>query len=120
VKRNSGIVVLSWSLLITLLVVVELAEITHLFTLPVQAAFGDPLTFVFALIFTTLVALVGAIFIGIYISARILSPSGFTPFEEEMLRMRNDLHEVKEAVEEIRRGAASDGAARPTDRKEGP
>ena len=100
--KNSRLVLLSWSVLIILLIVVELAEITHLFTLPVESALGDPLVFVLALVFTTLVALVGAIFIGIYISARILSPSGFTPFEEEMLRMRTDLRDVKAALEEMR------------------
>jgi hypothetical protein len=100
-------VFLSWSVLIALLLIVELAEITHLFTLPVESAIGDPLVFVLALVFTTIVALVGAIFIGIYISARILSPSGFTPFEEEMLRMRTDLRDVKAAVEELRAGSGA-------------
>ncbi len=104
--KTSRWVLLSWVVLIVLLIVVELAEITHLFTLPVESALGDPLVFVLALVFTTVVALVGAIFIGIYISARILSPSGFTPFEEEMLRMRTDLRDVKAAVEEMRQATA--------------
>ncbi len=105
--RNSRLVLFSWVVLIVLLVTVELAELTHLFTLPVESVLSDPLVFVLALVFTTVVALVGAIFIGIYISARILSPSGFTPFEEEMLRMRTDLRDVKAAVEEMRRGATA-------------
>jgi hypothetical protein len=97
--RTSRAVFLAWGLLIVLLVVVEIAEITHLFTVPVESVLGDPLAFVLALVFTTVVAVVGAIFIGIYISARILAPEGFTPFEEEMLRMRADLQEVKRLVE---------------------
>jgi uncharacterized membrane protein (DUF106 family) len=112
--RPSRVVLLAWSLLIALLLIVELAEITHLFTLPVEYAIGDPFVFVLALVFTTIVALVGAIFIGIYISARILSPSGFTPFEEEMLRMRTDLRDVKATVEEMQRDASP---PRPTDPK---
>ncbi len=111
--RTSRLVLLAWSVLIVLLVVVELAELTHLFTLPVESVLGDPLAFVLALVFTTVVALVGAIFIGIYISARILSPSGFTPFEEEMLRMRTDLRDVKAAVEEMRRGPNAPPPAAP-------
>jgi hypothetical protein len=93
--------------------VVEIAEITHFFTLPVQNAIGDPLAFVVALIFTTLLALVGAIFIGVFLSHRILSTTGFTPFEEEMLRMRADLREVKRDVAELRGRAetASDSDA---------
>ncbi|MGD1099224.1 MAG: hypothetical protein ABR888_02625 [Thermoplasmata archaeon] len=96
-----------------MLLVVEIAEITHFFTLPVQNAIGDPLAFVVALIFTTLLALVGAIFIGVFLSHRILSTTGFTPFEEEMLRMRADLREVKRDVAELRGRAetASDSDA---------
>jgi len=116
--KTSRLVLFAWSILIVLLVVVELAELTHLFTLPVEAVLGDPLAFVLALVFTTVVALVGAIFIGIYISARILSPSGFTPFEEEMLRMRTDLRDVKAAIEEMRRGPNTPPPTEP--RKEEP
>ena len=68
----------------------------------VQNAIADPLTFVVALVFTTLLALVGAIFIGVFLSHRLLSTAGFTPFEEEMLRMRADLREVKRDVGELR------------------
>jgi hypothetical protein len=101
VKPSTWVLVF-WSVLIVVLLVAELAEITHLFTLPIQSAIADPLAFVFALVFTTIFALVGAIFIGIYFSARILRGSGFTPFEEEMLRMRVDLRDLKSSVEELR------------------
>ena len=116
--RTSRLVMAAWVVLIALLLVVELAEITHLFTLPVESAIGNPLVFILALVFTTIVALIGAIFIGIYISARMLSPSGFTPFEEEMLRMRTDLADVKAAVEELRRDSGPRPAPRNDDRKE--
>jgi len=118
--RTSRLVMIAWAVLIGLLLIVELAEITHLFTLPVESAVGDPLVFVLALVFTTIVALVGAIFIGIYISARILSPSGFTPFEEEMLRMRTDLSDVKAAVEELRRGSNPDPSVQTAEKEEDP
>jgi uncharacterized membrane protein (DUF106 family) len=118
--RPSRVVLIAWSLLVILLLIVEFAEITHLFTIPVESAIGDPLVFVLALVFTTIVALVGAIFIGIYISARILSPSGFTPFEEEMLRMRTDLRDVKSAVEELRRSGSAESSTSPGERKEPP
>ena len=100
--RPSRIVVLLWVALIVALLVVLLSEITHRFTLPVQSWLNDPLFFVFGLVFTTILALVGAIFIGIYVSQRMLSPSGFTPFEEEMLKMRADLRDVKRSVEELK------------------
>jgi uncharacterized protein (DUF58 family) len=77
--------IILWTVLIVALLLVEVAEITHLFTLPIQSALGDPLAFVFALVFTTILALVGAVYIGIYISARLLRVQGFTPFEEAMV-----------------------------------
>ncbi len=114
--RPSRVVLLGWGLLIAALLVVELAEITHLFTLPVQSAIGDPLAFVFALVFTTILALVGAVFIGIYASARILSPGGFTPFEEEMLQMRSEVRDLSATVhrlEETRTAETEDRPAPP-------
>jgi hypothetical protein len=102
--------IILWTVLIVVLLFVEVAEITHLFTLPIQLAIGDPLAFVFALVFTTILALVGAVYIGIYVSARLLRTQGFTPFEEEMLKMRGDLRDVRAMVEELkRREDAADG-----------
>ena len=89
-----GRAILFWVAVVVLLFVVELAELTHLFTLPVQSALGNLLSFVFALVFTTILALVGALFIGIYISQRLQSPGGFTPFEEEMLKMRAEIQQI--------------------------
>lgn len=92
-----------WSILIVILLIVEVAEITHLFTLPIQSAIGDPLAFVFALVFTTILALVGAVYIGIYVSARLLRTHGFTPFEEEMLKMRGEIRDIKTTVDDLAR-----------------
>ena len=100
-----GRAILFWVAVVVVLFVVEIAELTHLFTLPIQSAVGNLLAFIFALVFTTILALVGALFIGIYISQRLQSPGGFTPFEEEMLKMRGDLKEIRE---EIARWNASD------------
>lgn len=46
-------------------------------------------------------ALIGAIFIGMLLSHRILSIGAFTPFEEEMLKMREDIKAIKERLEII-------------------
>ena len=113
--KASRIAILLWIALIVILLVVELAEITHVFTLPVQNALADPVAFVVALIFTTLIALVGAIFIGVFLSHRLLVPTGFTPFEEEMLRMRADIKEIKQDLAQMRPGSGTtnDPAAPP-------
>lgn len=91
-----------WIGIIALLLVVEFAEVTHVFTIPIQNAFANVVSFVVALIFTTIVAIVGAIFIGISISQRLLSPRGFSPFEEEMLKMRADVQTLREQMERMR------------------
>jgi hypothetical protein len=112
--KASRVALLAWVGLIVVLLIVEIAEITHVFTLPVATAIADPLAFVVALVFTTLLALVGAIFIGVFLSHRLMNPIGFTPFEEEMLRMRADLREVKRDVAELR-GRTGPESAVPSD-----
>lgn len=99
--KTDRAVLAAWGALIIVLVIVEIAELTHRFTLPVQSALGDPIALLFALVFTTVLALVGAVFIGIYFSHRLRSPGSFTPFEEEMLRMRSEVATLKEKVESI-------------------
>ena len=100
--RPSRAILLLWSLVLVALVVLELAELTHVFTFPITAVLGDPLSLVVSLVFTTIVAMIGAIFVGIYISSRLLGPRGFTPFEEEMLRMREEIHDLRRAVDDLR------------------
>jgi hypothetical protein len=92
-----------WGGLIAILLSLEVAELTHFFTLPIQTVVGDPVALFTALVFITVLAAVGAIFIGLYISQRLLAPRGFTPFEQEMLRMRREVQEVRSIVEEMRR-----------------
>ncbi|HKV90591.1 MAG TPA: hypothetical protein VJQ43_05275 [Thermoplasmata archaeon] len=95
-----------WVAVIAALLFIEVAELTRLFTLPVQSAVGNLLSFVFALVFTTILALIGALFVGIYISQRMQSPGGFTRFEEEMLKMRGDVERLARDLTELRRSLA--------------
>ena len=113
--RPSRIIVF-WTVVIAALLFIEVAELTRLFTIPFLQAISNVVTFAFALIFVTIVALIGAIFIGIYVSQRLLSPRGFSPFEEEMLKMRADVTELRRQVQELTgtdgRGSAN-GPVRP-------
>ena len=104
--RPSRVVLVIWSTVLLALVILELAEVTHLFTFPISVVLTDPVTLVVSLVFTTIVAVIGAIFIGIFFSTRLLSPRGFSPFEEEMLRMRGELREIRALLEEQRSRAA--------------
>ena len=61
------------------------------------------LGFVFALVVIAILAIIGAVFLGMVISHRIMSGAAFTPFEEEMLKMRQevrDLHGRLDAIAE--------------------
>ncbi|MCI4352877.1 MAG: hypothetical protein L3K14_05750 [Thermoplasmata archaeon] len=93
--------ILFWIVLIAALLFIEFAELTRLFTLPFLQAISNVVAFAFALIFVTIVALVGAIFIGIYVSQRLLSSRGFSPFEEEMLKMRAEVMEMRRQMHDL-------------------
>jgi len=41
------------------------------------------------------------VFVGMFVSHRILSTKGFTPFEQEMLRMRQEVRELSDRLGEI-------------------
>jgi hypothetical protein len=46
-------------------------------------------------------ALIGAIFIGMLLSHRILTVGAFTPFEEEMLKMSEDIKAINKKLDDI-------------------
>lgn len=48
-----------------------------------------------------ILALIGAILIGMLLSHRILSIGGFTPFEEEMLKMRKDIKDINKKLDSL-------------------
>jgi hypothetical protein len=98
VSRNRW--TLFWVAVIALLVVLELAEITRLFKVPLGLAYLSPVTFIFSLVLITILALVGAVFVGFYLSSQVYSARGFTPFEQEMLRMREDVSELRRELRE--------------------
>jgi hypothetical protein len=102
--RPGRLIIVAWGAIILVLVIIEVAELTHFFTLPVASATTNLFSFIFAIVFITILALVGALFIGIYISQRLQSGSGFTPFEEEMLKMRADVKALRDEVEALRQG----------------
>jgi hypothetical protein len=48
-----------------------------------------------------ILALIGAIFVGMMLSHRILTIGAFTPFEEEMLKMREDIKSINTKLDNI-------------------
>ena len=97
---------LLWLLVVGLLISIELAIV-----------FGavnpyDVVTFFFimvsGLIVIAVLAIIGATFLGIYISHRILSTQDFSPFEQEMFRMADEVKRLSQKVDEISRAVKGD------------
>ena len=59
------------------------------------------LSFVLTIIVISVLAVIGALFIGMAVSHYITEKRGFTPFEEEMLRMKVEVEDIKQRVEKI-------------------
>ena len=70
----------------------------------------DPLTnFYFVIVGIAVIgilAIIGAVFVGIFVASRILSSQEFSPFEKEMLAMREDVKALTAKVEELVAGLA--------------
>lgn len=90
---------LLWLLVVAALIVVEVAIVAG-YIRPTDLV-GSFFTFVFALLVISILSMIGAVFVGIFVSHRILSAKGFTPFEQEMLRMRQEVRDLSERVEQI-------------------
>jgi len=92
---------LVWLVVVGLLIAIEVAIL-----------FGvvnpyDVVTFFFimvsALVVIAVLAIIGAMFLGLYISHRILSTQAFTPFEQEMLQMAEDVKRLSDKVDALSR-----------------
>ena len=51
----------------------------------------------------TLFAVLGGVLLGMFIATRALSSQGFTPFEVSMLKLRDDVQNLKQELGELRR-----------------
>jgi len=65
---------------------------------------GWLLTFYTFSVFTVaLFAVLGGVLLGLFIATRALSSQGFTPFEVSMLKLRDDVQNLKRELGELRR-----------------
>ncbi len=90
---------LLWLLVVGVLAAVEMGVLTGVIN--ASNLIASFFTFVVALVVVSILSIIGAVFVGMFVSHRILSGKGFTPFEQEMLRMRQDVRELTDRVEEI-------------------
>ena len=65
---------------------------------------GELLAFYTFQVFTVaLFAVLGGVLLGMFIATRALSSQGFTPFEVSMLKLRDDVQNLKQELGELRR-----------------
>ena len=70
----------------------------------------DPVTnFYFVIVAIAVIgilAIIGAVFVGIFLASRVMSSETFTPFEKEMLAMREDVKALTAKVDELTQALA--------------
>ena len=68
----------------------------------IQFDVSSLLTFyAFSVYTVSLAAVMGGIFLGMFIATRTLSTQGFTPFEVSMLRLKDDINSLQKEVKII-------------------
>ena len=90
---------------LTIAAVVALLIYLMLFQLGfIDYSVGWLLTFYTFSVFTVaLFAVLGGVLLGMFIATRALSSQGFTPFEVSMLKLRDDVQNLKRELGELRR-----------------
>ncbi|MGC8581162.1 MAG: hypothetical protein ACP5RS_00105 [Thermoplasmata archaeon] len=90
-----------WIAILVILVVVEILEIGGVISYQLIA--GNLMFFVFSVVIIAILAIIGAMFIGILISKRLYNKADLSLFEIEMLRMKKDVEEIKEMLKKNKR-----------------
>ncbi|MFQ5986752.1 MAG: hypothetical protein ACE5KQ_05285 [Thermoplasmata archaeon] len=88
-----------WIIAVVALFVLFVLQLSGIITLADLAA--DPILFLVAFVIVAVLSAVGAMFIGVFVTHRIFASSEFTPFEQEMLRMREEVREIRDRLEEV-------------------
>lgn len=88
-----------WIVVVLSLLIVFILQLSGILTLEDLAA--NPILFLVAFVTVAVLSAVGAMFIGVLLTHRIFASSEFTPFEKEMLRMREEVREIRERLEEV-------------------
>lgn len=89
------IIVIGFIIIAAWIIVVSLRLVT------VESILLDFIGFISMLVVIAMLAVLGAIFLGMYISHEILASKGFTPFERAMLEMREDMSSMDKRMEKL-------------------
>ncbi|MCJ2520513.1 MAG: hypothetical protein LN412_06170 [Candidatus Thermoplasmatota archaeon] len=90
---------LLWIIVVAILLLVLAFELLGVVTL--EDLIANPILFLIAFVIVAVLSAVGAMFIGVFVTHRIFSSTDFTPFEREMLSMRQEVRAIKERLEEL-------------------
>ena len=88
-----------WLGIVVVLVGVEIGVITGYIT--PAGLISSFLTLIIGVVVISVFAFIGAVFLGMFVSHRILSGKDFTPFEQEMLRMRQEIRDLSGRLDAI-------------------
>src|SRR2546426_8516989 len=88
-----------WLGIVAVLVAIEIGVLTGFIT--PAGLISNFLTLIVGLVVIAVFAFVGAIFLGMFVSHQILSRKGFTPFEQEMLRMRQEIRDLSTRLDAL-------------------
>ena len=107
-RQNQGnkelkyrIPLLFYFLLIILIIIATWIIGTVTGIIPITDILLNFIGFISMLVTITMLAIVGAIFIGMYVSHRILTKKGFTPFEISMMEMHEDIKDIKKRINKL-------------------
>jgi hypothetical protein len=90
---------LIWLALMIFLITLEIGQLLGIVQL--ERIINNPWGFVFGITMIAILAVIGALFVGIFIAYRVLTAKGFTPYEEEVLKVAQGFQELRQKVEKI-------------------
>ncbi len=85
--------------MVVILAAFEILQLTGI--LKVTQIVANFYLFMFSIVVVSVLAVIGAIFLGMTIAHRLMESKEFTPFEEEMLSMREQMNRIEKMIENI-------------------
>ena len=95
-----------WLIIVIVLVAILAGQLLGIIS--IESALTNFYIFITALLAITILAIIGAVFLGIFISHRIFTGRDFTPFEKEMLSMKDDINHIKSKLDDITKDQRKD------------
>ncbi|MEM3852243.1 MAG: hypothetical protein QXP70_04505 [Methanomassiliicoccales archaeon] len=89
----------AWLAIVVVLVIFELLQLGGI--LRVTEIVANFYLFMFSLVTVSVLAVIGAVFLGISIAHRFMQNRSFTPFEEEMLAMKEQINRMENMIEKM-------------------